>query len=173
MAYLARGRLQMYAGNGEQALNDVRTAIRLNPNFSAAYFGLGLVHYHSFGDAAEAIANYDIALRLGPRDPTRWIVTAHKGTALRQLGRHEEAIVLCREACQMRVGIFLNEMTYAAALGDGGELEEAAVVLARAIELQPKLSIDFVRRIHMHRHPTSLESLISALRKAGLRETAD
>ena len=173
VAYLARGRAQAFSGQGELALQDMHRAIELNPNLGFAYFGLGFVQSYSFGDEEAALANFDIAQRLGPRDPTRFIVLAHKCGAFRRLGRFEEAMAYGREACHARVGIYMNELNYAVALAEAGYAVEAASFIAKAIELQPDLSLEYIRRVNPNRHPDSLDSLIEAARKAGLRETVD
>ncbi len=96
-----------------------------------------------------------------------------KASALRTLGRLDEAIDTAREACCVPNAGFLLHAHLAAALGDAGRREEARATLGKARELQPKLSLTFFRVYFIGMHKASLGSLLSSLRKAGLPETAD
>ena len=93
-----------------------------------------------------------------------------KGSALRILGRHDEAVAYCRQACQFPDTGFLTHMILAAALAEAGQIGEARAALEKAIELQPALSIRFLRGRSIGWHETMLQSLLDSLRKAGVPE---
>ena len=93
-----------------------------------------------------------------------------KGSALRFLGRHDEAIAHCRQACQGPDCGFLPHMHLAAALAEAGEKSEAQAALEKAMQLQPALSISFLRSQSPGIHETTLKSLFDSLRKAGVPE---
>jgi len=112
----------------------------------------------------------DVALRLNPRDPWRYLTLMVKGSSLRILGRHDEAIAHCRQACQHPGISFLPYMLLAAALAAGGRKGEARTPLEKAIQLQPALSISFIRRNFAGAHESYLTSMFDSLRKVGVPE---
>ncbi len=93
-----------------------------------------------------------------------------KGLALRVLGRHDEAVANCRQACQFPDSGFLPYMLLAAALAEAGQKSEAQAAVEKAMQLQPALSIDFIRNNFVGMHETTLKSLLDSLRKAGVPE---
>ncbi|MCZ6770534.1 MAG: winged helix-turn-helix domain-containing tetratricopeptide repeat protein, partial [Proteobacteria bacterium] len=120
MAHFALGRLHIYSGEVDMAIGEMQTAISINPNFSRGHHGLGQAYYYCAGQMEQALPHFDAALRLSPRSPMRWITLMIKGNALRSLGRHDEAIAICRQACQFPDVGFLPFMHLAAALAEAG-----------------------------------------------------
>ncbi len=94
----------------------------------------------------------------------------NKGWALRGLGRHDEAIVHCRQACQFPDSGFLPHMHLATAFAEAGKTREAQTAVEKAMQFQPALSIRFMRSRLVGMHKTTLNSLIDSLRKAGVPE---
>ena len=93
-----------------------------------------------------------------------------KGSALRALGRHDEAIAHCRQACQFPDSPYLPRMHLAAALAEAGQKSEARAAVEKAMQLQPALSISFIRSRYVDTCETYLNSLLDGLRKAGVTE---
>ncbi len=93
-----------------------------------------------------------------------------KGCALRFLGHHDEAIANCRQACQLPDSGFLPQMNLAAALVEAGQKSEAQTAVEKATQLQPALSISFIRSRFVGPRETILKSLLDSLRKAGMPE---
>jgi tetratricopeptide (TPR) repeat protein len=170
MAHYALGRLHMFTGETEMAIAEMQTAIAINPNFAWGHYGLGWAYHYSAGQAEQALPHFDAALRLNPRDPLRWSPLMVKGAALRDLGRHDEAIAHCRQACQFPDAGFLPDMFLAAALAEAGQKSAAQAALEKAMQLQPALSIGFLRNHFVGAHETFLTSLCDSLRKAGVPE---
>ena len=152
------------------AIGEMQTAIALNPNFAHGHYGLGMAYAGGAGQAEEALPHFDAALRLSPRDPLRWLTLIVKGSALRFLGRHEEAIANCRQGCQVPDTGFLPHLYLAAALADAGHESEARASVAKAMQFQPRLSISFFRDRYLGRHEAYSESLFDGMRRAGLPE---
>ena len=93
-----------------------------------------------------------------------------KGVALRALGRHDEAIAFGRRACQVPgIGI-LPHLHLAVTFSEAGHDEAARSAVAEAAQLQPALSIDFIRNRFTEMRETALNSLLESLRKAGMPE---
>jgi adenylate cyclase len=152
------------------AIGEMQTAIAINPNLAQGHVGLGWAYYYGASQAEQALPHYDAALRLSPRDPLRWRLLMIQGSALRILGRHEEAVAQCRQACQFPDVGFPPHMHLAAALAEAGQMSEAQAALRKAAQIEPALSASFIQRHFVGMHETALKSLIGSLRKAGIPE---
>jgi TolB-like protein/Flp pilus assembly protein TadD len=170
MAHFVLGRVHVFAGEIEMAIGEMQTAIAINPNFVWGHHGLGFAAHYGAGQAEQALPHFDAALRLGPRNPLRWSTLGLKGLALRALGRHDEAIAICRQACQLPDSGYLPHMHLAAALVEAGQASEAKGAVEKAMQLQPAFSIGFLRSQFVGMHKTTLKSLLDSLRKAGVPE---
>jgi adenylate cyclase len=164
------GRMHIYAGEIEMAIGEMQTAIAINPNFARGHYGVGFAHYYGAGQAEQSLPYFDTALRLSPRDPSRWVTLMMKGSALRELGRNDEAIAHCRQACQIPDSGFLPHMHLGAALAEAGKTSEAQAAFEKAMHFEPALSISFIRSRFPGVHETTSKSLLDSLRKAGLPE---
>ena len=91
-----------------------------------------------------------------------------KGSALRILGRHDEAIAHCRQACQVPDTGYAPYIHLAAAFAEAERISEGQAAIEKAMQLQPALSINFVRSQFVGTHRPYLESLLDGLRKVGL-----
>jgi adenylate cyclase len=170
MARLALGRVHVFAGETEMAICEMRTAIASNPNFAWGHYGFGFAYWYAAGEMEQALAHFDTALRLSPRDPSRWLTLMLKGSALRFLGHHDEAIAHCRQACQFPNSGFLPYMHLAESLAQAGQKGEAQAAVEKAMQLQPAFSISFLRSHFVNMHETTLKGLLDSLRKAGVPE---
>ena len=170
LSHFTLGELHIFAGEIEMAIGEMQTAIAINPNSAQGYFGLGFACHYGAGQAEQALPHYDTALRLSPRDPMRWMTLMIKGSALRLVGRHDEAIVNCRQACQFPDKGFLPYMHLAAALAEAGHKSETPAAVERAMQLEPAFSISLIRARFVGMHETTLTSLLDGLRKAGVLE---
>ncbi len=61
-------------------------------------------------------------------------------------------------------------MHLAAALAEAGQESEAQAAVEKATQLEPALSIGFIRSHFFGMHETILESMLVSLRKAGVPE---
>ncbi len=170
VARLALGRIHIEAGEIDLAIAAMRTAISINPNFAWAHFGLGYAHLYGAGRANESLPHFDAALRLSPRDPWRWRELMIKGMALRALGRHDEAIENCRQACQFPNRGAFPHIHLAAALAEAGRLAEANAAINEARRIQPSLTLATYHEKFASMHETAWNSIAESLRRAGLPE---
>ena len=152
------------------AIGEMQTAIAINSNFARRHFGLGWAHIFGAGQAEQTLPHYDAALRLSPRDPLLWAMLMLKGSALRLLGRHDDAVTHCRQACQFPDAGFLPYTHLAAAFAEAGQNSEAWAAVEKAMQLEPALSIGFIRNQFVGMHETTMKSLLDSLRKAGVPE---
>ncbi len=156
------------AGDNETALALMATAIQLNPNFGWAYSLRAHLYYAGMADFENALADFEIALRLSPRDPFRYAFLFLKGSVLRNLGRYDEAIAACHAACQFPNAGFFPYLFLAAAYAAADRLDEAKAAIAQALSLEPKLTIAFYRASMPSKHPAAMANLAENLLKAGL-----
>ena len=91
-----------------------------------------------------------------------------KGWALRFLGSYDEAIAICRQACQFPDKGFLPQTHLAAALADAGQNNEARAAVEKAMQIEPALSIGYIRDRFVE--IPILENFLDSLREAGLSE---
>jgi adenylate cyclase len=158
MAHLALGRTHLLTGDVEMAIAENQTAIAINANFARGHHGLGFAYYYGAGQVEQALPHFATALRLSPRDPWRWITLMVKGSALRFLGRYEEAIAHCRQACQSPDSGHLPLLNLAGALAEAGQKREALAAVERAMLLQPTFTISNFRDRLVGMHETCLNS---------------
>jgi TolB-like protein/Tfp pilus assembly protein PilF len=170
LAHLTLGRLHIFAGETEMGIDEMQTAVAINPNFAWGHHFLGWAYWFGAGQAERALPHFDAALRLSPRSPLRWLPLGVKGSALRFLGRHDEAVAHCRQACQLPDSGFLPHLHLATALAEAGRKSEAQVAMAKTMEMQPALSPRFIHDNFFGAHETYLKSLLESLRKAGMPE---
>ena len=170
VAHSAMGRVHIFYGEAELAIGEMQTAIAINPNYARGHHGLGWAYQYGAGQSERSLAHFDVALRLSPRDPLRWTTLMMKGSALRNLGRYEESIAYCRQACQFLDSGFLPQMLLAAALAEVGPESEAQSAIEKAMQLQPALSISFIRDHFVGANESNLKNALDSLRKAGLPE---
>ena len=93
-----------------------------------------------------------------------------KGSALRNLGRYEEAVAYGRQACQYSNTGFAPPLLLAASLSAAGQISEAKKAIATARELEPSISITYVQKIFTGVDEAVAKRFYGCLRKAGLPE---
>jgi Tfp pilus assembly protein PilF len=89
-----RGAEELFAGRAEAALRHLETAVKLAPEFAAAYGNLGIVR-RRLGDVEGAFAAYRRALEIEPRHST---ILTNLAVLYRALGREVEARAALRAA---------------------------------------------------------------------------
>ncbi len=121
-------------GRTEEAMAELREAIRLRPGYPDAHLSLGLMLAQG-GDPAGAVPHFSEALRLWPR-----FAEAHNnlGAALAVQGRRDEALSHFREALRLNPDYAEARNNLGLALAQDGKLREAAEQFARAVELNPE-----------------------------------
>jgi len=170
LAHFVMGRAHIFDGEVEMGISENQAAVAINPNFARGHFGVGWAYWWGAGQPKQALPHFDTTLRLSPRDPTRWATFSMKGSILRALGRYDEAIANCRQACQFPNAPFGPQLFLASILVTAEQLSEAQSAFGKAIQLEPALSVGFLRDVNPGAHETYLESLIDSLTKTGLLE---
>ena len=122
-----------HAGQTAPAIEHLRAAVKLKPDYPDAHYNLGLALFDA-GQIAEAIAEYASALRL---QPTHAAVHYNLGLAINQTGRIDEAIAHFEWALQSRPDLAEAHNNLGAALATTGRLQEALPHLEAAVRLDP------------------------------------
>jgi TolB-like protein/Tfp pilus assembly protein PilF len=141
MGHYSLGRLQTATGEFDLAEASLDMAIKLNPSSALAHYGLGFARAHRArmlgGEAEPAIGEYDIALRLSPRDPAAWAFYGARGAAHFLQGNFEATISDSNRALQFPAAHAWPYMWKAGALAQLGRREEAQAALDEMSTLNP------------------------------------
>jgi len=118
------------------AFTAFEAALSVSPSSALTYI-LGSLILTFSGDAERAIEWADRGLRLSPLDPHRSPAFVSYAFGHFHRGRYEEAAAAGRKAIQSSPGFSISYVALAAPLAKLGRLEEAKLVAARVLELQP------------------------------------
>jgi len=166
--HMALGYLAFTNRETGEALHHFQTALDLNPNFAAAYGYVGLALQHD-GQSDQAIGYFNQAIRMSPRDPLNAFFFGGIAGAHYFACRYTDAVKWARQAVQSRHSIWAGHRMLCASLAQAGQIEEAKLVLAQLRQLQPNLSIRWVRQsIPWTAGP--MEKVLEGLCKAGLTD---
>ena len=163
-AYTVRGLHYLSTRRTIEAEEAAQNAVRLNPNYAPAYVQLAQDQMMP-AELPLAIANIDQAMKLSPRDPQmgRWHWS--KARTFNYMGRHQDALREIQAALDDGFSTWSVYTYLAWAYAGLGRQSEAEAALGRARELNPKLTIKWMRA--RFDFP---EAYFDALRKAGLPE---
>jgi Flp pilus assembly protein TadD len=155
-----------------QSIAEHKTALGLNANSPLAHWSYGYV-LHRADKFADALEEFNLALRLNPADPANWSHLTLKAATLYQLGRYEEACTCARDAARSpTVDILWPHIHLAATLGQLGRDEEARAAVNELQRRRPGLTVSgFGAWPHnQNRSAMSLARITEWLRKAGMPE---
>jgi TolB-like protein/class 3 adenylate cyclase/tetratricopeptide (TPR) repeat protein len=137
-AHFAMGMLRRIQGTLTEAQIELERALALDRNSANAAYQLGLV-LALRGQPEAAIPYVDRAIRLSPYDPNLGIFLAVLGACQLLLGHVDQATDLLRRARAANPQYWYIHFWLAGALGFSGDVDEARVALAKAIELKPEV----------------------------------
>jgi len=121
------------------------------------------------GKADKAIAHFDQAMRLSPRETYLPGMQTYKAFALFDLERYDEAFTLVQRA---RLGPHPRSLTFALLIAVAAKLGKPKEVQAAVHDLRsqfPGISCSRYKEPSFGR-PTAMKRLVGALREAGLPE---
>jgi TolB-like protein/tetratricopeptide (TPR) repeat protein len=130
----------LLAHDWDAAFNAIERAVSLNPSSSAAYHH-GAFLYALNGQSAIAAKYARRALRLSPFDPLAYHAHLALTFAAIQEDRYDEAAAHGAKLAQISPDFGSHVMCYAIALALAGRMDEARQVCARALEIEPSMSI--------------------------------
>jgi adenylate cyclase len=154
----------------DEAVAAGQKSVALDPN-SAENHAVVAITMQNVGEFETAITLLKQAMRLHPYYP-RWYL-GRLGMSYRMIGRYEESAAALEEYLERgkdkkhsRDYLYLAT-TYSMM----GRDEEARSLVAKALELNPKMSVESWRKRFLYKDPVNTERCLDALRKAGLPET--
>ena len=151
------------------ALHD--RALSLNPNLAIAWCFSGLSHSY-IGRHDEGLRRITQARRLSPSDPHVFFFDMALIMPYLMRGDYASAIDAGRRAVQLNPCFSSAYKGYLAALGHMGKTREAAEVLRRLVELEPRFSVqEAIDRSPLIRSE-DVARYAEGLRRAGLPEQA-
>jgi TolB-like protein/Tfp pilus assembly protein PilF len=163
--YLAR--IYLVKRQYNEAIAEGKLAVEMAPNSAFAHAALAST-LKVVGKPEEAITLYKKAIRLSPISDS-WYYGG-LGDCYGMLGRHEEAI----SAYKKTISLSPESPGYHALLAANyilaGREKEARAEIAKAMEIDPKYSLERARTGSLYKDPSYLNRIIDAMRKAGLPE---
>lgn len=138
-------------GRGDEAAAHFAEAVRLQPRFSLALYGLAMAQVRQ-GRSDDAIQNFRAALR---SDPGYAEAHSSLGAALATQGKTAEGIEHFEEAIRLRPAFVGARVNLAIALATAGRTAEANAQLAEALRLEPGNALALQVREALNRAPAS------------------
>ena len=142
-------------------------ALQLNPAMALAWHFAGVTHAYS-GRLAEADRCIRHCRQLAPADPHGFFAEAALGIVHLLQKDHEAAASIGRRVTERHPHFTSAFKSYLAALGHLGQRAEAAVVLQRLRQLEPRFSLARFRANAPYQRTEDLEHYMAGLRLAGL-----
>jgi adenylate cyclase len=162
-AHFALGVACMNNARRSEAIDELHEAIRLNPSHSFAQANLG--HLYNYLDRPQqALPLIDIALRLNPHDPRRFMWLPYLAASHYLAGRYKECLAACDQALAANPG-YPHALRYiVAALGRLGRSAEAGRLLPLMRPQDFARNEELCRSLFVH---TAADRLIEGRRLAG------
>jgi tetratricopeptide (TPR) repeat protein len=158
-------------GEFHAAIEELRTAIDLNPSLALAHFGLAWA-LRLTGQPDEAISACDTAIRLSPRDPLTWAFFSVRALSQLSLRDYEAAVEDARRSIRHPAAAYHPHASLASALALLDRRKEAKIALDKLLEVKPDFSLDAALASFSPLNPKAVRPMfktyIEGLRKAGL-----
>ena len=164
--HMALGYVAFSMRRTDEAVEEFRQALELNPNFAAAHGYLGFALAMA-GRSDEAIPHAEQAIQMSPQDPQNAIFNTAIAVALYLAGRYPEAVAFGRKALQQRTQFTSGHRIYVASLAQAGQVEEARESLSQLKEAFPEMTIAWIER-YVPYTAGPMAKFLEGMRKAGL-----
>ena len=165
VSHMALANVLLWRRDHDGALEECRQMIALDPNFAQGHASTGWAMMFA-GQAAEALEEFAIAMRLDPHFPG--IVLHFSAQAHFALGNYEEAARRLIERIARNPGTDASRMLLAACQGHLGRLDEARETWAGLLKINPDFSLAQRERVLPYKHPRDFQRIVEGLAKAGL-----
>jgi TolB-like protein/Tfp pilus assembly protein PilF len=167
MAHAVLGGVYLAMRQYEKAIAEGKRAVELNPNGAFEHGLLGGTLSYA-GRPDEAIDHIKQGIRLNPF-PEYWYYL-HLGRCYRQKGMYDKALTEFKKAHHLSPDSPPLNFALALAYSLLGRDEEAHAAVEKGLEINPKISSEFIAKISMYKNKEDTQQIIDALRKAGLPE---
>ncbi len=155
------GQVYIQLGNYENAEESFRQALECDANHFHAINNLANCLRHA-GDLEAALAHYERARAIEPRDP---VCVFNYGITLNALGRHWDAIEWLTKATEYDAANFLAHHHLGVLFEQLGKFEDANASYLAALQIQPKYYESLAALLNSPAHSAS-EAQINAAREA-------
>jgi len=133
-AWYIKGRVELAAGNIDEALKDFKNAVRLNPNYDDGYLGLAFVSFMK-EEAENGIDYLEQAVRINPRHTEALILL---GTAYSKAGDDRKALEVTKMAKRSNPYDYNVLINLGTAYTRQGSVQEGARQYLEALRLYPE-----------------------------------
>jgi adenylate cyclase len=157
------------SGQLQKAIDALELAIQLNPSFTLAHHELGIT-LAMCGRPDDALLHFEKAIRLSPQDRYIWLFLFGRALAHAFAQRYEEAVESVQRSLQRNPTWFFSYLVLAASSAFLGREEDARTAVRALLRLNPDFTLTGVKLFLAAADPSSAESAIDLLHKAGLPE---
>lgn len=164
-AHWALAYAQLHLHRYELAIEAIRPALSVNPNYADGYAILALIYIYQ-GEPAQGLKMIRQAMRLNPNYPAQYISVM--GQAHYYLGDFDIAALALRDAIDKNFSLLTAHIMLTATLSKSGLLEEASWSAAQLHTIAPQFNLQDVARIFPLKESERLNDIIVQLRKSGL-----
>jgi adenylate cyclase len=161
---------EVFLRRTDDAIARLKIAIDLNPNLTWAHGNLGMALTLP-GRGDEAVAPFNEALRLSPRDQFNFLWHYLMGFALFIAGRCPEALEWTEKALRENASVPGIYRIRAACLSELDRFDEAKAALGDFLRLVPDANVASIKAQIPLKRAQDLDRYIDALRRAGLRDS--
>ena len=165
--HLALGYVHQQDRNSENAAQEYRKALSLNPNFALAHTYLAATLCY-LGQIDEAVAHIATSERLSPRDLFHGINSLIRAIACFFEEKHKEASAFARKSILESPGIVTGYRQLVVNCALAGDIDEARAALLILKDLQPELSLKWIEEWQPYRRESDRQKYIEGFRLAGL-----
>jgi adenylate cyclase len=166
-AHTLISRIYLVMRKYEEAISSGKRSVELQPNHALAHLFLGS-SLNNAGRVDEAIAHVKQAIRLNPFPG--YYYYHHLGLCYLQNGQYEDALAEFKKALQRAPNAIYNHIALACMYALAGREDEARASTAKALELNPKLSVKRVSKMLKYKNEAFTKLILDGLRKAGFPE---
>jgi TolB-like protein len=171
-AHLSLGFAHSFRREHDYSVEQLRTALDLNPNFAVGHACLGLTLAYG-GKGHEGVQHFERQARLNPRDPFFFLFTGARSFAHFMAGEYELGLEWGRRAVRHSPEVSGHWRALALSAAMLNLAEEARTAVAMARKFQPDYSVAWVERASPLVHADDRERYCNILRPFGLPESSE
>ena len=150
----------------DKAVAEAEKAVALNPNSAYAHFIMGKTLFFA-GRCEESIPEYKKAIRLNPVPPNNHLWSL--GLSYAYAEQYEEAIKWCEKAVRQEPNDLLARTMMTVVYSLSLQEEKARSEADEVLRIQPKFTLDILKKKLTYKREVDKERFLGALRKAGLK----
>ena len=164
-AHFTTGTAALWLKMHDQALQEINTALSIDPNFAEGFGALSMIQIYS-GDPAKALESLQTTMRLDPH--YRDIYLHLLAQAYFHLEQYAKAIEALKRRLIRKPGSDISHVLSAACYGHLGKFEQGREEWKQALAINPDYSLEQKRQKLPYQNPADFDHFADGLRKAGL-----